>query len=63
MAFWLSFALIVADMALVGLGLLMALRTPSTLPGWTGSLIGALAVVLGAWLAWLAYRVRGLSQP
>ncbi len=63
MAFRLSFALIVADMALVGLGILMAVRAPSALPGWMGSVIGATAVLLGAWLAWLAYRVRGLSQP
>lgn len=63
MAFRLSFALIAADVALVSLGMLMAVRTPSALPGWMGSLIGATAVLLGAWLAWLALWVRGLSRP
>lgn len=63
MASRLSLALILADVGLVALGLMMAVRAPTSFPSWLASLIGAVAVVLGGWLAWLAYWVRGLSRP
>lgn len=66
-ALWLStlYALGHAVMVLVlgVLAILFAAQVPDLLDDWMGRLVGVSLIALGLWIAWTAWRTRGVPPP